>query len=798
MYSSAWADNTEETYRVKTLLNGQSPPVGKGVLMMTDQLLQRRETTTTRHDTALDRWWPNKRHPEYRQEVMAVAKELEDIFAQAEIAEWSGLERSRTLRWLADAYADLAVDDTVSSGEDLAWLSRAASTYAQAEPLFQREESPRDSAVLNFNYANTLRRFDIENTSLLESSQRRYQMALEYFSRHEPGQAARVQQALDSVNVLLQLAPISQAFQETRQRIDRLDELVESRADSSQIRAEFMRVLENGGPPILLNQVIDLINDMPDSVRQQDKDGKLQGLVSHALMLSNDGASEAERDAEILIALRARLVREIDAKNVDIGRADVVRDAIGSVDKTLASGTDDIASIRARMLDTRAGAKALMPAMKDLSYGLPLPKPDTRAAQARELFWGTRHCVLQDLTLGGHGESERAVLYEFAKQLTELDKRLVKAAQNDALAMRIEAESIRPAITQVRKFAARRRAYLANPIWTNAPRNVDSNALFYSGDDTLQRPIRNWCAKREITFMEIPHGSGYANTRWEQITSANTVVVDMTPGVGHEQAACAYELGVAMTLGKSVLVAFRGKERLPFDIDLPAIRLEGGSNIDGLVAALDAAFYWVPAAGTDSSIVATIDEARRRFAENNSVEITQSLKDLDQLKYEDNPDAIEAGRILESLMSFAGPSAQALISPTWCGVYPEEGVRRMFHVMPFGPEWADATAEAAEQASTASGFTYIRGDRVADPQIIRSIWEELCRASHVLVDITGFNANVAFELGIAHSLGKQVFIVAQEEAIDDLFGMIEKNRVNVYGRASISDQLGAAITKWLA
>jgi hypothetical protein len=117
--------------------------------------------------------------------------------------------------------------------------------------------------------------------------------------------------------------------------------------------------------------------------------------------------------------------------------------------------------------------------------------------------------------------------------------------------------------------------------------------------------------------------------------------------------------------------------------------------------------------------------------------------------------------------------------------------------MPFGPEWADAAADIARTACDTNGVVYIRGDMVADPKIIRSIWEELCQSSHVLVDITGLNANVAFELGIAHTLGKEVLIVGQEESIENLFDMIEKHRVTAYALDSMQDDLDTAISGWL-
>ncbi len=764
---------------------------------MADQLTQRREEAITRHDAALDRWWPDKTQPEYQEEVLAVTRELEEVVALAESAGWTRVEQYKTLRWLGDAYADLSKDEKVASGEDLAWLSRAAATYLQAEPLCTQEESPRDFAVLNFNYANTLRRFDIENTDLLRSAQRRYEIALSYFSTQEPQLAPRAQQALDSVNVLLQLAPLTQAHRDIQQRLDHLDDLFEGGADSSLIRAEMMRVMEGRGPQGLLNKIVDLVSEMPESVKQQDPDGKLHGLITHALTLSSGTSTELEQDAEIMNALRARLQREVDSGNVEAGRINVVNDAIASLGKCMSGGGDDISSIRATMLDLRTSAEALIPAMKDMSYGLPLPESGSRAAAARELFWGTRKHMLQTLTLGGQTESERSALYDFARNLTELDKRLVESAEDDELALQIEAESIRPAIMQLREFAARNRPYLASPIWSSLPVSLDSSAVVFCGDETLQEVVANWCNQSRMHLLEPPHGSGYAESRWQQLAGSSLSVFDMTPGSGNQQAAVAYQLGIAMTLGKSVVVVSRSNERLPFDIDLPAVELGDDNDTSALLHALASACYWIPAEGTETSVPATIDEAHRQFAGNKTTEIDQSLKGLDQLRKAEDLDSIEAGRILESLLSFADSSAPMLVTPAWTGLYPEPGERRLFHVMPFGPEWADAAADAAETACGPTGAAYIRGDRVADPQIIRSIWEELCQASHVLVDITGFNANVAFELGIAHTLGKAVLIVGQEEAIENLFDMIEKHRVTTYALDSMQDSLGTAISDWL-
>jgi len=90
----------------------------------------------------------------------------------------------------------------------------------------------------------------------------------------------------------------------------------------------------------------------------------------------------------------------------------------------------------------------------------------------------------------------------------------------------------------------------------------------------------------------------------------------------------------------------------------------------------------------------------------------------------------------------------------------------------------------------------VRGDLVSEPHVIRSIWEEICRATHVLVDLTDFNANVALELGIAHTLGRPTLMVGQGYTVELLFPMIAKARFSAYDDAS-SAQLSDLVRGFL-
>ena len=88
----------------------------------------------------------------------------------------------------------------------------------------------------------------------------------------------------------------------------------------------------------------------------------------------------------------------------------------------------------------------------------------------------------------------------------------------------------------------------------------------------------------------------------------------------------------------------------------------------------------------------------------------------------------------------------------------------------------------AEQACNAAKprVKYLCGDQVRESDIIRSIWDNLCQASHVLVDLTGLNANVALELGITHTLDRKILIVTQDSAVEKYFPAIGKTRMHRY------------------
>ena len=78
----------------------------------------------------------------------------------------------------------------------------------------------------------------------------------------------------------------------------------------------------------------------------------------------------------------------------------------------------------------------------------------------------------------------------------------------------------------------------------------------------------------------------------------------------------------------------------------------------------------------------------------------------------------------------------------------------------FGPVW-----EVIQRAATANGMDSGRADNRWDhPAIIQDVVALIDEAAIVICDCTGKNANVFYEMGIAHSYGKEVIIITQNPA----------------------------------
>lgn len=94
----------------------------------------------------------------------------------------------------------------------------------------------------------------------------------------------------------------------------------------------------------------------------------------------------------------------------------------------------------------------------------------------------------------------------------------------------------------------------------------------------------------------------------------------------------------------------------------------------------------------------------------------------------------------------------------------------IFLIMPFGEEWSNDTFEVIQDIANTAKYKLIRADNLFEPSvIIDDIWREINKAEIIIADITIHNANVFYELGIAHTLGKRVILIRKDDGQDAPF-----------------------------
>jgi hypothetical protein len=113
-------------------------------------------------------------------------------------------------------------------------------------------------------------------------------------------------------------------------------------------------------------------------------------------------------------------------------------------------------------------------------------------------------------------------------------------------------------------------------------------------------------------------------------------------------------------------------------------------------------------------------------------------------------------------------------------------------MMPFDPRF-DAVYTTIQAAAEASKMPCLRTDDIWENEaIIQDVVSLINRSRIVVCDCTGRNPNVFYEVGIAHTLGRDVILIAQAEA-DIPFDLRHLRYVtylnNEEGRGTLADRL---------
>lgn len=83
-----------------------------------------------------------------------------------------------------------------------------------------------------------------------------------------------------------------------------------------------------------------------------------------------------------------------------------------------------------------------------------------------------------------------------------------------------------------------------------------------------------------------------------------------------------------------------------------------------------------------------------------------------------------------------------------------------FVIMPFQAKFDVIYEDVIAPAIREAGLNVLRGDEVYGTQrVMEDVWKGIREARIVLAELTGRNANVLYELGLAHAIGKEVIII---------------------------------------
>jgi hypothetical protein len=430
----------------------------------------------------------------------------------------------------------------------------------------------------------------------------------------------------------------------------------------------------------------------------------------------------------------------------------------------------------------------------------------TRATVLLEFLRATHAALVDELAGMRLNTDAEAAAYELIGAVKTARDSVLAAGPSDLGG--IEAEVLRPLAQDAREFALRRHLTFARPIWPSTKVPRDAGTVFYSGGERVRGLIEQACADRGLRCLPPVRHREPASGRWEQLRMSAVAVFDLTALAAPSPTAdivapVAYELGMALAVGCPVVIVATGSQRLPFDVDVDPVRVRSTDDrADGqaLADGLDSAIYGLLRGGVGDSVGSSLAWLRWHYRD-----LERWPQVLDVFDPSAAEDSVRARRLAMSALSLLNDDLTEMVLPSWPGSYPDPAEPRCFHVTAFGPDWATMTREVLAAAcapewlsrsttvdeSVSRPIAYIRGDESHAPDIIRAIWDDISRATHVVVDLTGLNPNVVLELGIGHVLGRNVLLISQDPP-EGTFPAIAKLRCYQYsltgpGRAELRD-----------
>jgi len=663
--------------------------------------------------------WPERRGDAFAAEMAAVAGALAGM-ARVFDMQGDALECARTWRWAGNAYFDLG------AGSGRPQLQQAVEAFREAERALADTDDAIEQVKLGYSFGQAqLLLSEGKDLALASEARTRLRAALRLARKHMPEGIAPLQEELataEKVTALLgQVSQLDERMARVKSDLRRTECREQRSADAQEVKAVFE----------VLQQQFEQAMPSMDATRQAGLQSLMGSLASVVQAGTREGLSLEE-----IVANRGRLEalqRELEpqVRRPSLKRGGATPESLGP-----------------RLLQVLQPLKMYVGGI-----GMAQGCPDGMRDAAMDLF----------------------------ARIAKLTTWVAEAGDDAARLRQLEVDTARALAHEVRLFATRTHPLLARPVWPDADPAVDANAVFFSGNAAMRGDLA--AALQPMGLMlsaEAAAGADFAALRWLGLRSANLAVFDLAD----EAPQVYYELGIALASGSHILLLARKDTKVPFDIAQHVSRYGGQADLRAWLGdEVQAALYSLQVrSGKESSLGATRDYAAR-LAESSEHGHTNSLSNvaMELLRSAGN-DAIRFHDALKTLNSFLGQHSHVLLQTRWSGRYPDPLEPRNFAVMPFRPEREPIYATIAA-AAVSAGVKPVRGDEAAGQEIIESIWHELCRASHITVDLSDLNLNVCLELGLADTLGRQTLLIGEqgtEKQLEARLPGIAKRRCHAY------------------
>jgi len=118
--------------------------------------------------------------------------------------------------------------------------------------------------------------------------------------------------------------------------------------------------------------------------------------------------------------------------------------------------------------------------------------------------------------------------------------------------------------------------------------------------------------------------------------------------------------------------------------------------------------------------------------------------------------------VIDSEKKISAGQRNLAYSPVFQSANSKIDPKLVFVIMPFSEKWSDEVLILIKSVAEKHKLKVVRADDIfASHNVVDDIWQLINRAGIIIADITAHNANVFYELGIAHTLGKDFILIWQ-------------------------------------